>query len=126
MLRGSAPNNIANRSISDNRVLLVRDGATAREYKVSELVTAIGLTELQVSKDPRLEPDRVYVGFALRPLLKHVGLCAARELQQVCADGYRIPFDLSTQSKMPPLSKSLSPAENDQVTACLRAMQPAK
>ncbi|MEA3274982.1 MAG: hypothetical protein U9Q81_06770, partial [Pseudomonadota bacterium] len=82
----------AEQPIADDRVLLVHDGATVREYKVPELVTAIGLTELRVAKNPHFGPDRVFVGFALEPLLSHIGLGDAAELLLVCADGYRLPF----------------------------------
>ena len=88
-------------AFADDRVLMVHDGATVRSYEVSELVTAIGLTKLRVPKDPRLGPDRVYIGFALGPLLKHIGLDDAPELLLVSADGYRIPFDASALSQRP-------------------------
>ncbi len=85
----------AEHSIADDRVLRVQDGTAARQYRMTELVAAVGLTELRLAKDPHFGPDRVFAGFALGPLLKHVGLGDAREVLLVCADGYRIPFDTS-------------------------------
>jgi hypothetical protein len=41
----------------------------------------------------------VFSGFALEPLLTHVGLGDAAELLLVCADGYTIPFDTSALSQ---------------------------
>ena len=64
----------ADHSIADDRVLRVHDGAAARAYPVAELTPAIGLTKLRVAEDPHFGPDRVFVGFALEPLLKHIGL----------------------------------------------------
>ena len=86
----------AEHAIADDRVLRVQDGAAERQYTVPELIAAIGLTELRVAKDPHFGPDRVFSGFALDPLLNHIGLGDASELLLVCADGYRIPFDKST------------------------------
>jgi mono/diheme cytochrome c family protein len=85
----------AGQAIGDDRVLRVQDGAAERHYRVPELIDAIGLTELRVAKDPHFGPDRVFSGFALEPLLNHIGLGDASELLLVCADGYRIPFDAS-------------------------------
>jgi mono/diheme cytochrome c family protein len=87
--------------IADDRVLRVQDGTAQRQYMVPELVAAIGLTELRVAKDPHFGPDRVFAGFALEPLLKHIGLGDASELLLVCADGYRIPFDASSLMQPP-------------------------
>ena len=84
----------AENAVADNRVLRVHDGAKGQQYAVSELIAAVGLTELRVN-DPHFGPDRVFSGFALEPLLKHIGLDDAPELLLVCADGYRIPFDAS-------------------------------
>jgi hypothetical protein len=67
---------------------------------VPELIAAIGLTELRVD-DPHFGPDRVFAGFALAPLLSHIGLGDAPELLLVCADGYRIPFDAAALSQPP-------------------------
>ena len=89
----------AEQSIADDRVLRVQDGSSARQYAVEELVAAIGLAELEVAKDPHFGPNRVFAGFALEPLLKHIGLGDAPELLLVCADGYRIPFEASTLSQ---------------------------
>ena len=63
----------------------MKDGTAQRQYMVPELVAAIGLTELRVAKDPHFGPDRVFAGFALEPLLKHIGLGDASELLLVCA-----------------------------------------
>jgi mono/diheme cytochrome c family protein len=92
---------------ADDRVLLVRDGATVRQYGVPKLAGAVGLTDLRLAKDPHFGPDRVFIGFALAPLLNHVGLGDAQEVLLVCADGYRIPFDTSTLSN-PKLSGLLA------------------
>ena len=75
---------LAGHAMADDRVLLVRDGAVQRQYTVPELVAAIGLTELRVAKDPHFGPDRVFAGFALEPLLDHIGLgdAAARPAAQ--------------------------------------------
>jgi hypothetical protein len=89
----------AEHSTADDRVLRVQDGAAAQQYTVPQLIAAIGLTELRVEKDPHFGPDRVFSGFALAPLLNHIGLGDARELLLVCADGYRIPFDTSALSQ---------------------------
>ena len=86
-------------SIVDDRVLQVRDGGAAREYAVDELVAAVGLAELEVENDPHFGPKRVFAGFALKPLLRHIGLGDAPELLLVCADGYRIPFDTAALSR---------------------------
>ena len=86
-------------SIADDRVLRVQDGSSARQYAVEEIAAAIGLTRLEVAKDPHFGPDRVFEGFALEPLLDHVGLGDAPELLLVCADGYRIPFDRAASSR---------------------------
>ncbi len=88
-------------AIADERLLRVQDGAAARQYAVPELIAAIGLTELRVAKDPHFGPDRVFAGFALEPLLNHIGLGDAQALLLVCADGYRIPFDASVLSRLP-------------------------
>jgi hypothetical protein len=64
----------AQHALADDRVLRVQDGAAARQYAVTELIAAIGLTELRVAKDPHFGPDRVFAGFALEPLLDHIGL----------------------------------------------------
>jgi mono/diheme cytochrome c family protein len=89
----------AGQPIADDRVLRVGQGSSAREYTVPELVAAIGLTELEVAKDPHFGPKRVFAGFALEPLLNHIGLGDAPELLLVCADGYRIAFDASALSQ---------------------------
>ena len=89
----------AEHSLADDRVLRVQDGAEARQYAVTDLIAAIGLTELRVAKDPHFGPDRVFAGFALKPLLNHVGLGDAAELLLVCADGYSIPFDAALLSQ---------------------------
>ncbi len=89
----------ADPSLADDRVLRVQDGAAARQYPVTELIPAIGLTELRVAEDPHFGSDRVFVGFALEPLLNHIGLGDAAELLMVCADGYSIPFDASELSR---------------------------
>lgn len=91
----------AEHSIADDRVLRVQDGAAQRQYTVPGLVAAIGLTELRVAKDPHFGPDRVFAGFALEPLLDHIGLGDAAELLLVCADGYRIPFDAAALMRPP-------------------------
>lgn len=85
-------------SLGEDRVLRVGDGADAREYAVSELIAAVGLTELRVAKDPHFG-DRVFAGFELGALLQHVGLGDAPELLLVCQDGYSIPFDASVPSQ---------------------------
>jgi mono/diheme cytochrome c family protein len=97
----------AEHSIADDRVLRVQDGTVERQYGMTELVAAVRLTELKLAKDPHFGPDRVFAGFALGPLLKHVGLGDAREVLLVCADGYRIPFDTSALSN-PQLSGLLA------------------
>ena len=89
----------AEQPIADDRVLRVQDGGSARKYSVEELIAAIGLAELEVTKDPHFGPNRVFAGFALEPLLNHIGLGDAPELLLVCSDGYRIPFDTSALSK---------------------------
>ena len=88
----------AGQSMADDRVLRVQEGSSVRQYAVEELVAAIGLAELEVAKDPHFGPNRVFAGFALEPLLDHIGLGDAAELLLVCADGYRIPFDPSALS----------------------------
>jgi len=85
-------------SIPDDRVLRVRDGSSARQYALGDLVAAIGLTELEVAKDPHFG-DRVFAGFELGALLEHVGLGDAPELLLVCQDGYSIPFEASMLSQ---------------------------
>ena len=92
----------AEQPIPDDRVLRVQDGSSARQYAVEDLVAAIGLAELEVAKDPHFGPNRVFAGFALEPLLDHIGLGDAPELLLVCADGYRIPFDASALSRSQP------------------------
>ncbi len=89
----------AEHSSADDRVLRVQDGAAVRQYPVPELIAAIGLTELSVAKDPHFGSNRVFAGFALEPLLRHIGLSDAPGLLLVCADGYRIPFDASVLSQ---------------------------
>ncbi len=89
----------AEHTIADDRVLRVRDGDAVRQYPVPALIAAIGLTKLSVAKDPHFGPDRVFVGLALEPLLRYIGLSDAPELLLVCADGYRIPFDASVLSQ---------------------------
>ena len=96
----------AEQAIADDRVLRVQDGAAERQYTVPELIAAIGLTKLRVAKDPHFGPDRVFSGFALEPLLNHIGLGDEPELLLVCADGYRIPFD--TSKLKPPLEGLLA------------------
>ena len=91
----------AEQPIADDRVLHVQDGAAERQYTVPELIDAIGLTELRVAKNPHFGPDRVFAGFALEPLLNHIGLADASELLLVCADGYRIPINPSTLMQPP-------------------------
>jgi mono/diheme cytochrome c family protein len=86
---------------ADDRVLRVQDGAAQRQYTVPELTAAIGLTELRVAKNPHFGPDRVFAGFALEPLLNHIGLADAAELLLVCADGYRISINASTLMQPP-------------------------
>jgi len=86
-------------SLGDDRVLRVQDGEAARQYTVTELTDAVGLTELRVAEDPHFGPDRVFAGFALEPLLDHVGLGDAPELLLVCVDGYSIPFKRSLLSQ---------------------------
>jgi mono/diheme cytochrome c family protein len=90
---------VAGQSIAGDRVLRVGEGSSARQYSVGELVAAIGLAELEVAKDPHFGPKRVFAGFALEPLLNHIGLGDAPELLLVCADGYRIAFDTSVLSQ---------------------------
>ena len=77
----------AEHSLADDRVLRVQDGAEARQYAVTDLIAAIGLTELRVAKDPHFGPDRVFAGFALKPLLNHVGLGDAAELLRLSGPG---------------------------------------
>lgn len=89
----------AESSRADDRVLRVQDGTAVRQYPVTELIEAIGLTELRVGRDPHFGPDRVFAGFALEPLLDHVGLGDAAELLLVCADGYSIAFAASVRSQ---------------------------
>jgi len=86
-------------SLADDRVLRVQDGSATRQYPVAELISAIGLTELRVPEDPHFGSDRVFVGFALEPLLNHIGLGDAAELLLVCADGYSIPLDAAALSR---------------------------
>jgi len=93
------PLSAAEQSMADDRVLRVRAGSSVREYAIEELVSAIGLEELEVAKDPHFGANRVFAGFALEPLLDHIGLGDAPELLLVCADGYRIPFDPSALSQ---------------------------
>ncbi len=93
--------------IVDDRVLRVQDGAAVRQYAVPELHAAIGITELRVAKDPHFGADRVFAGFALEPLLNHIGLGDAPEVLLVCADGYRIPFD-TTKLRQRPLQGLLA------------------
>jgi mono/diheme cytochrome c family protein len=96
LIAGLSPmQSLAEYTITDARVLNVFDGTAQRQYTVSELVAAIGLTELRVAKDPHFGSNRVFSGFALQSLLKHIGLSDAPELLLVCADGYSIPFDAS-------------------------------
>lgn len=90
---------LAGQTTTDDRVLRVQDGEVQRQYPVQALIKAIGLTELRVEKDPHFGPDRVFAGFALEPLLKHIGLGDASELLLVCVDGYRIPFDATALSQ---------------------------
>ena len=92
----------AEQPIADDRMLRVQDGTAERQYTVPELIDAIGLTELRVAKNPHFGPDRVFAGFALEPLLNHIGLADASELLLVCADGYRIPINAS-KLMQPPL-----------------------
>jgi cytochrome c553 len=131
---------------ADDRVLLVRDGATVRQYGMPELVGAIGLTNLRLAKDPHFGPDRVFTGFALEPLLSHCGKChrmrgvggevgpaldrdgslssllsMAQLRDYIRHDESRFP-----QSKMPQFSKLLRPMDIDQVASYLQAMQPAR
>lgn len=57
-----------------------------------------------MAKDPHFGPNRVFAGFALEPLLNHLGLANAPELLLVCADGYSIPFNMEALSlSQPPL-----------------------
>lgn len=58
-------------------MLRVQDGTAERQYTVPELIDAIGLTELRVAKNPHFGPDRVFAGFAMEPLLNHIGLADA-------------------------------------------------
>lgn len=92
---------LAGKTTTDDRVLRVQDGEVQRQYPVQALIKAIGLTELRGEKDPHFGPDRLFAGFALEPLLKHIGLGDASELLLVCADGYRIPFDATALSQRP-------------------------
>jgi len=91
----------AGRAIADDRVLRVHDGAADHMYTVEALVSAVGLSEFEVPNDPHFGPNRIFAGFALEPLLRHVGLSDAQELLLVCADGYRIPFDVSALLQHP-------------------------
>ncbi len=84
---------------ADDRVLRVQDDISARVYPVEELIAALGFTELRLAEDPHFGPDRVFTGFALEPLLNHIGLGDAPEVLLLCADGYRIPLDRSTLSQ---------------------------
>ncbi len=86
-------------SVGDDRVLRIQDGDSTRSFTVPELTEAVGLTELRIADDPYLGPARVLAGFALEPLLDHVGLGDAAELLLVCSDGYSIPFERSVMSK---------------------------
>jgi mono/diheme cytochrome c family protein len=95
------PSPRAGKAIADDRVLRVHDGASDHAYTVAALVSAVGLTEFEVAKDPHFGPNRVFAGFALEPLLQHIGLGDARELLLVCEDGYRIPFDVSALLQSP-------------------------
>ncbi len=89
----------AGQSTADDRILRVQDGSSVRQYTIEELVAAIGLAELEVAKDPHFGTDRIFAGFALDSLLDHIGLGSAPELLLVCADGYRIPFDVAALSR---------------------------
>ncbi len=86
-------------SLADDRVLRVQDGAETRQYAVVDLIADVGLSELRVANDPHFGPDRVFVGFALQPLLDHIGLGDAAGLLLVCTDGYNIPFDSALLSQ---------------------------
>jgi mono/diheme cytochrome c family protein len=86
-------------SITDERVLRIQDGDGARQVSLTELIAAVGLTELRVAEDPHFGPDRVFAGFELEALLSHVGLGDAPELLLVCSDGYTIPFRRSLLSQ---------------------------
>jgi mono/diheme cytochrome c family protein len=86
-------------ALADSRVLRVQDGDMATEYAVTDLIASVGLTELRVARDPHFGPDRVFAGFELGALLKHVGLGDAPELLLVCSDGYSIPFERSLLSQ---------------------------
>jgi len=89
----------AEQPVVDDRVLRVEDGGSVRQYTVEELVAAVGLVELGIAQDPHFGPQRVFTGFALQPLLDHIGLDDASELLLVCTDGYRIAFDASVLSQ---------------------------
>lgn len=82
-----------------DRVLRVQDDTRVREYPMEKLVSAVGLTELRLTKNPHFGPNRVFAGFELEPLLNHIGSGDAPEVLLVCADGYRIPFAMSTLSR---------------------------
>jgi mono/diheme cytochrome c family protein len=84
---------------ADDRVLRVQDDISARVYPVEELIASLGLTELRLAEDPHFGPNRVFTGFALEPLLNHIGLGDAPEVLLLCADGYRIPLDRSKLSR---------------------------
>jgi len=86
-------------ALADERVLKVKNGAELRRYPVKDLIDAIGLTELRVANDPHFGPDRVFAGFALKPLLSQIGMGDATELLLVCSDGYSIPFDTELLSE---------------------------
>jgi mono/diheme cytochrome c family protein len=89
----------AEQIVADDRILRVQEGDSVRQYTIDELVAAIGLAELKLAEDPYLGANRVFAGFELETLLKHIGLSDASELLLVCADGYRIPFDTSALSQ---------------------------
>jgi len=91
----------AEHAVADDRVLRVQDGPATRQYTVTELIAAIGLAELRVANDAHFGPGRVFAGFALEPLLSHIGLGDAQELLLVCEDGYRIAFDTSVLLQQP-------------------------
>ncbi len=86
-------------SLADDHALRVQDHGVTRHCPVADRIAAIGLTELRVANDPHFGPDRVFAGFASKPLLEHVGLGDAAELLLVCADGYNVPFDAAVLSR---------------------------